>query len=229
MPEADRQRWNQRYCQEGPMDCQPHPFLVEMFSRLGPPGRALDVAGGAGRHALWLAQRTWQVTLADISDVALRMAQQAAQECNVPVRWLSAAQAAPPSPLPCPGEPPPEKASARSGSLLLVEHDLEERGLPEGQWDLVLNIYYLHRPLFVQMASRLVPGGHLLVVHPTRKNLQRHARPPERFLLDEGELPSLLAGLEILSHEERWFENGRHEARLLARRGSPPVPQKRKT
>ncbi len=214
MPEADRQRWNQRYCQEGPMDHEPHPFLVERLSRLGPPGHALDVAGGAGRHALWLAQRTWQVTLVDISDVALRMAQQAARECGVPVGWTSA-----PSPLPCP-EQPPENASASTGSLLLVEHDLEEHGLPEGQWELVLNIYYLHRPLFAQVASRLVPGGHLLVVHPTRKNLQRHARPPERFLLDEGELPSLLAGLEILYHEERWFENGRHEARLLARRSS---------
>ncbi len=216
MPEADRQRWNQRYCQEGPMDRKPHPFLVEMFPHLGPPGRALDVAGGAGRHALWLARRGWQVTLVDIADVALRMAQQAARECNMPVRW-----ATPLSPLPCPEEPPPENASASGGSVLLAEHDLEERGLPEGQWELVLNIYYLHRPLFAQAASRLAPGGHLLVVHPTRKNLQRHARPPERFLLDEGELPLLLSGLEILYHEERWFENGRHEARLLARRCDP--------
>ncbi len=218
MPEADRQRWNQRYRQEGPMDHQPHPFLVEMFPRLGPPGRALDVAGGAGRHALWLAQRGWQVTLVDISDVALRMAEQAAEECGVPVRWPRGEAAAPPSPLPCPEKPPPEGAPASTGSVLLVEHDLEQDGLPQGRWELVLNIYYLHRPLFTQAASRLVPGGHLLVVHPTRKNLQRHARPPERFLLEEDELPSLVPGLEILSYRQQWFANGRHEARLLARR-----------
>ncbi len=31
-----------------------------------PPGRALDLACGAGRHSLWLAARGWEVTSVDV-------------------------------------------------------------------------------------------------------------------------------------------------------------------
>ena len=31
-----------------------------------PPGRALDLACGRGRHAAWLAERGWQVTAVDL-------------------------------------------------------------------------------------------------------------------------------------------------------------------
>lgn len=34
-------------------------------------GDALDVAGGLGRHALWLAKRHWNVTVVDISAIAI--------------------------------------------------------------------------------------------------------------------------------------------------------------
>jgi SAM-dependent methyltransferase len=36
-----------------------------------PPGRALDLACGEGRHAVWLAERGWQVTAIDFSEVAI--------------------------------------------------------------------------------------------------------------------------------------------------------------
>ena len=64
----------------------------------------------------------------------------------------------------------------------------------------------------------LAPRGCLVVEHPTVRNLERHARPPAAFLLDEGELPMLVDGLEIVTYEEGWTGTGRHEARLLARR-----------
>jgi hypothetical protein len=35
--------------------------------------------------------------------------------------------------------------------------------------------------------------------------------------LDEGELPALVEGLEVLRYEEGWLEEGRHEARVVAR------------
>ena len=31
-----------------------------------PPGKALDLAAGSGRHAIWLAERGWKVTAVDI-------------------------------------------------------------------------------------------------------------------------------------------------------------------
>lgn len=41
-------------------------------------GSALDFAGGAGRHALWLAQQGWDVTLIDISEAGVEQARQKA-------------------------------------------------------------------------------------------------------------------------------------------------------
>jgi hypothetical protein len=52
---------------------------------------------------------------------------------------------------------------------------------------------------------------------PTRSNLERHTRPDPRHLLEDGELPGLVPGLEIVRYEEGWTEQGRHEARLVAR------------
>ncbi|GAB3131090.1 class I SAM-dependent methyltransferase [Tsukamurella serpentis] len=48
----------------------PDPFLVEQATVL-PPGRALDIGAGEGRHALWLATRAWDVTAVDFSRVGL--------------------------------------------------------------------------------------------------------------------------------------------------------------
>jgi tellurite methyltransferase len=73
MPESDRERWNARYREEAAIP-PPSPFLVGLDALLPRTGRALDVAGGPGRHALWLARRGLDVTLADVSDVALEVA-----------------------------------------------------------------------------------------------------------------------------------------------------------
>jgi SAM-dependent methyltransferase len=75
---SDRERWNARY-RSGEPDAPPSPFLSALDGILPRRGRALDVAGGSGRHALWLARRGLDVTLADVSDVALERAAQAAR------------------------------------------------------------------------------------------------------------------------------------------------------
>jgi SAM-dependent methyltransferase len=51
-------------------------------------GVALDLAGGLGRHALWLASRHWQVTVVDLSDVAIGKLSQAAHKLNVKLELL---------------------------------------------------------------------------------------------------------------------------------------------
>jgi SAM-dependent methyltransferase len=43
----------------------PAPELLTAI-RDAPPGRALDLACGSGRHALWLVERGWDVTAVDI-------------------------------------------------------------------------------------------------------------------------------------------------------------------
>ena len=45
-------------------------------------GTALDLACGLGRRALWLANRNWQVSGVDLSDVAIGKLNHAARELN---------------------------------------------------------------------------------------------------------------------------------------------------
>jgi SAM-dependent methyltransferase len=181
LPVVDREKWNARWSERaGEPPAQPSTVLVALADLLPSRGRALDVAGGAGRHARWLARRGLDVTLVDVSDVAVEL--------------------------------------ARRDGIVARLHDLEELGLPAGPWDLILDYHYLHRPLFEQFGRELARGGCLVMVHPTRRNLERHARPPLELLLDEGELGRLVAvaGLEIVRYEEGWLEEGRHEGRAVA-------------
>lgn len=69
------------------------------------------------------------------------------------------------------------------------------------------------------LATRLGPGGHLVVVHPTLRNLERRACPGERYLLIPGTLDELAmeAGLWVERFEEGWDAFGLHTARLHAR------------
>ena len=48
----------------------PNQFVAEELADL-PPGRAVDLAAGEGRNAIWLARRGWEVTAVDFSRVAL--------------------------------------------------------------------------------------------------------------------------------------------------------------
>ncbi|TWS21916.1 methyltransferase domain-containing protein [Tsukamurella sputi] len=63
--------WDDRYrATELVWGTPPDPWIVEQVTVL-PPGRALDVGAGEGRHALWLATRAWDVTAVDYSRVGL--------------------------------------------------------------------------------------------------------------------------------------------------------------
>lgn len=110
------------------------------------------------------------------------------------------------------------EARARGLPLATVEVDLEVAPPPPGPWDVVLCLYFLHRPLLAAAPALLAPGGLLVVAHATRTNLERHPRPGPRHVLEDGELPGLVRGLDILRSEEGWLEGGRHEARVVARR-----------
>ena len=75
----EREHWNQKYREGIRTLTEPDPFLVEAYSEFVHPtfpdgGSALDLAGGTGRHSLYLAERGWRVTLTDISEVAIEKA-----------------------------------------------------------------------------------------------------------------------------------------------------------
>ena len=90
MSEADRTKWNDRY-RRGTTRLslsEPAEFLVSLAGRLPDNGRSLDVGGGTGRNAIWLAQQGLDVTLADISAVGLQLAAEFAVAANVEIRCL---------------------------------------------------------------------------------------------------------------------------------------------
>ena len=82
MSQADFERWEARYAQPGPAQAV-DPFLIDIDNDLPTRGRALDVAGGAGRHALFLAARGLDVTLVDISPTGLDLAVRRARDAGV--------------------------------------------------------------------------------------------------------------------------------------------------
>ncbi len=70
----EREDWDRRW-EERSHHCHDDPvgILADELADL-PPGRALDLGCGAGRSAVWLAERGWDVTGVDFSDVALGLA-----------------------------------------------------------------------------------------------------------------------------------------------------------
>jgi len=87
---VDSLSWDERYRgEEFVWKTEPNQFLVAEVADL-PPGRALDVACGEGRNAVWLAARGWHVTGADFSPVGLTKARRLAVEHDVEVDWVEA-------------------------------------------------------------------------------------------------------------------------------------------
>ncbi len=86
--EERRRSWDERHATRQPIEAsRPDALLVGEADRLV-PGRALDVACGEGRNAIWLAERGWRVTAVDFSAVALRHARERAGAAGVQVEWL---------------------------------------------------------------------------------------------------------------------------------------------
>lgn len=190
-----RARWNDRYRDRDPQHRdEAAPFLVAMAAHLPAAGSALDIGGGVGTNARWLAHRGLETTLLDVSDAALELA-----------------------------------ATGPGPEIETMRRDVEAEGLPRGSsWDVVLmHLFYDHR-LVLSLPDHLTEGGVLLVCQPTVDNLERHERPPARFLLGPGEIDAVAAALsargdvDVLEASAAWRASGRHDAWLVARRVPSP-------
>ena len=72
-PDTDGMRaaeWDERYSERRQWSAAPNALVAELLADL-PPGDAVDLAAGEGRHALWLAEHGWRVTAVDFSAVGL--------------------------------------------------------------------------------------------------------------------------------------------------------------
>jgi SAM-dependent methyltransferase len=155
----DRQGWDERYAARDQTFVRgPNPFVEAELSAV-PPGRALELAAGEGRHAVWLASAGWKVAAVDFSEVGLRRAQARARSEGHAVDFVLAdvhTLRLPPRRFdlilatcfhPRPAErvslyPAMARALAPGGSLLLVSYDMANLTMGTGgpkDPDLLLN------------------------------------------------------------------------------------------
>jgi len=82
---ADKKRWDQRFGKkEFALGKEPNPFLkkhIHLLSR----GKALDLATGEGRNAVFLGENGFEVEAVDISEKGLKKARELAREKGVKV------------------------------------------------------------------------------------------------------------------------------------------------
>ncbi len=137
--------WDRRYAgSELLWTAQPNRFLVAEVSDL-PPGRALDLACGEGRNAVWLAEQGWNVTGVDFSGAALGKAGALAEARGVCAEWVQADLA----------DYEPERAAYDLVVILYLQLPAHER-----------------RPILRRAGAAVAPGGVLLVIAHDRSNLE---------------------------------------------------------
>ena len=79
--------WDERYAEDRQWSAEPNRLVAELLADL-PPGDAVDLAAGEGRHALWLAGLGWRATAVDFSSAGLARGQ--AQPGGDRVTWVRA-------------------------------------------------------------------------------------------------------------------------------------------
>jgi SAM-dependent methyltransferase len=86
----DAAHWNAKYSSVELMwSVEPNRFVAEILSGWT-PGRAIDLACGEGRNAIWLAQQGWHAVGVDFSDVALDKARRLADANRLDIEWVCA-------------------------------------------------------------------------------------------------------------------------------------------
>jgi tellurite methyltransferase len=89
---TEKEIWNAKYSEGTHASQTPDPLLVsayeEFITPIFPsPGKLLDVAGGLGRNSIWLAQRGWDATVLDVSEVGIQRGIAMAEESGVTVKF----------------------------------------------------------------------------------------------------------------------------------------------
>jgi SAM-dependent methyltransferase len=172
MTKLTRDEWDDRYATtELIWGAEPNQFLVREVADLT-PGRALDLATGEGRNAIWLAKRGWAVTGVDFSAVALDKAREIAEDVGVAVEWVDADVI----------EYEPEQAAFDLVTIVYLHLERPER-----------------RPVMAAASRAVAPGGTLLIVGHDLDNLTRGYGGPQdpARLWVAAEGVEELVGLEI--------------------------------
>ncbi|PIW18045.1 class I SAM-dependent methyltransferase [bacterium (Candidatus Blackallbacteria) CG17_big_fil_post_rev_8_21_14_2_50_48_46] len=149
--------WEKRYAESlSRSRGQAGRFLQAWVSGLKPQ-RVLELGCSTGDDSLWLAEQGWQVSAVDISEHAVQTAQRLAQEAGL------------------------------AEQIAFLNCDLTQ-AFPDGQFELVCALYFQSPFDFPRLqilktaASRIVSGGHLLIVtHASAPPWATHAEPEHVF------------------------------------------------
>ena len=131
--------WDERYRarREDPArEAPPADLVAETAARLA-PGRALDLACGAGRNAIWLAAKGWKVTAVDGSQAAVDILRRRASAHSLVL------------------------------STAVADLEADEFPIEAAKWDLIVSAYYLQRGLFERIRAGVRPGGVAIVIAHT--------------------------------------------------------------
>ncbi len=168
-----REYWNRRYAaKELVWTANTNRFLTAEVADLL-PGRALDLAAGEGRNAVWLAERGWSVRAVDFSDVAIEKGKQLAAERKV------------------------------ADKIDFQVDDLRDYEPDRGSFDLVALIYLqIPRaelaPIIARAARAVAPGGTFLLVAHDSSNLEHgYGGPQDPDLLYTAEQVLLALGGQL--------------------------------
>jgi ubiquinone/menaquinone biosynthesis C-methylase UbiE len=168
----DAEGWDARYSTtELIWTAEPNRFLVAEVADL-PPGRALDLACGEGRNAVWLATLGWQATGVDFSAVGLGKGRALADRNGVEVEFVHADVTT---------WTPPGGAFDLVAILYLQ--------VPAADREAVLG----------RATGALAPGGTLVVIGHDRTNLTEGYGGPQdpAVLYGPEDITPLLGGLEV--------------------------------
>ena len=170
----DRERWNEKYSGDDfELPEEPIPELERRIDTL-PEGRALDVATGAGRNAIYLAGHGYDVEAIDVSDEALERARRRAAEQGVDVEWIRA-------------------------DLTDPEFDIEADA-----YDVITVSFFAALELLPDIKEALAPGGVLVYEHHLRSSDPIEIGPSnDRHCYRSNDLLRACLDLTILHYEER--------------------------
>jgi SAM-dependent methyltransferase len=172
---VDSQQWDERYSgAEFEWTTRPNQFVAAELADLS-PGRAMDLAAGEGRNAVWLAERGWRVTAVDFSRVGLTKG-----------RKLAAAR------------------GIDDAQLDWIVADLHDYQPERGAFDLVLIAYLqvgpeLRAKVLADAAAALAPGGTLFLIAHDVTNLTEGVGGPQDpdVLYAPEEVAADLPGLRV--------------------------------
>jgi SAM-dependent methyltransferase len=169
---VQREEWNRRWAERDVHDPGDESDLLAAEIEGLVPGRALDLACGPGRNALWLAERGWRVTAVDFSDVALAEARRSGRERGLDIDLVEADVR----------EYVPAPAAFDLVLVFFLHLPAPER-----------------RAVLARAAAALAPGGTLLVAAHDRANLGTGAPGPSSpaVLYSAEEVVQELPGLTI--------------------------------